>query len=396
MAIFRSVLKGQFEYFLMTWFVVAAFNGVFAYFIREQHELVSLGFTFWFSGFVGSLFSAKIRFFQERYFSVLKSNCKNIRLLWFLVFFQNYLLLVFSVAFFILWRLVFKIELLPQISVWEYVSYLVLIYLVMCCIDGNQLVDRAQLVTGSRKEIAKQVLLVVFAMVFASILIWVYRDYSALLALTVAALAFVFMFSRTDEFVKTIPKNINWKITSALSGVVIFVQVCLGFADYKLSTTQNFVLRPEHTWSYADIKNVKTIEDWILWQNKLSSLAPMTAEQVIGSYEILAQLCPPVPRDTPLVVSCVGVPGYVEYQSTGKTLRSEEDVLKLMSASTEYAQIMGLLYARKLKKPLSKDLILAIEYIAEKESTIQGLARNTLTFAVPDNYIGVLKIQTNK
>lgn len=395
MAIFKLILREQLKTLLITWSAVLMVVFILEYFVMSNDpEQGSLLFMGWFFGFVISIATTKAQFFQERYSSVLKSNSRNIFTFWSLIFFQNLILLGLCILVFPLLNAIKVVQVPPLISQFEYLGGLVIVFMYMCFMDSLQLVDRIQRNVWAKKEMLKLIIsiLVISIVIFFLAYMYIFSPLAAIASASLFALSgFIF---RGDDFVKSVPLKSRLKFLLLGSAAIAVFQLLLAIGDQKFSKNPTYVVRHLKPWSYDDIKAVKSIEGWIAWQNKLSSLKTMSAEQLIASYELLTQLCPPTPRDAPLTVHCVGEPGLTDFQTTGKDSRSEEDVLKLMSASTEYAQIMGLLYARKLLKPLSKDVILAIEYIAEKESTIQGMARNTLTQSYPQNYIGTLRIQT--
>lgn len=339
----------------------------------------------------------KTKFIQERYFSILKLSYSSILNLWKTILLHNFLLLGLGVSIGFATLYFFKVPLWESASLGTIVSSVFFVLIIMCGMDGSQIVEQLDRHRFRDLGVAKSVLFLCGALFFATFCIWIFVELSPLVAVFTFTLVFggcVFLLS--DELVKTIPSRRRWHLYFGFSMVVSLLQVLLGYADYRYSRTMNYIVVPKNTWAFSDIEKVKTIEDWVYWQNKSQSLDALTPEEIIASYDRLQMLCPPRARDNTLAVDCVGEERLTDYQYTGLKVRSDEEVLQLLSAPTEYAQMVGIFYARRLPKPLSRDLILAIEYIAEREGNIQGLAKNTMSESYSKEYRGGFTVRVER
>lgn len=386
MAVFRRLLLAQIQTIVIFSITIFIIMLLISYFVGGLPP-GEVSIMFWEVTFFLSLYIAKMQFIQGRYFSVLKNQAKNLRSLWLNVIIQNILLFCIAGLSFLLFSKFAPFKISDQMSVWLFASILLTTFLLMCYSDSFQIMDRIQSGAPQRTQVLRLLALMVTIFLLLAGLLLVYVQTSPLLACLLLNVVLLYiLIYRSHEAKKTIPAPAKFKIFISLVALIIIYEGLLGYGDYRFSNVADFYIRPEKTWSFSESKNIKSIEDWVYWQNKLKSLDPMSADEIIASYEILNKYCPPVPRDNPLRVECNGSAELRDYQYTGKKPKSEEDVLRLLSAPSEYSQIIGIIYSRKLKKPMSRDLIVAIEYIADKESTIQGLARNTLTQSYPTDY----------
>lgn len=375
--------------------VLAGIAAIYFYFGRHEDLKVVL-WNIWFAGAAFALFYVKTMFIQQRHFSVLKANAYSLRALWRWLLLQNAILIAFSilVLVFLCWFFRFAVE--DFISPWLYMSCVASSLLVMTAMDGNQYglsTTSNAYNMGFRKSF-----LIGFGSSLAFVILgWIFIDVSPLLAFCLLMLGLTFgsLFS-DSEIGKSFTSSYRWKIFALFAILILVTQAVFGYCDLKFSRVPSYAVVPKATWKFTDIENVKSIEDWVYWQNKLKTLDVMTTEQIIASYDKLHMYCPPRARDNTMEVECVGEENLRDYQFTGFKNRTEEDVLKLLSASTEYSQMMGLLYARKLPKPLSRDMIVAVEYIADKEGNLQGLAKNTLSQSFAKDYRGGFVIRVVK
>lgn len=413
MAVFNRLLYSQIKTIMLSWVLVTAIMLIARMFIQTQHLFSEICFNLMFFGSIFSVMSSKAHFAQGRYGVILKNSTKNLKSYWYLIVLQNVIIL--SLTFFIIVILSKSINLnIPEeylqdhidgllvsvnvlrLSTLSWLSISILMLLVLILADCSNPIDRmSRGITDTKTQLVKVVrwiLIYVCVVIIASI-----GFVSPLLAISLVTL-FIYLLGifLNDECIKTLPRNVRLKTASYGSFVLIFIFLVIGLVEYKVDHNSYFLYMRPKSWSYSDIEKVKNIEEWIMWQNKLKSQDVLTVEQLMETYDKVSQYCPPHSRDNPLTIECEGLNGYRDYQFTSKTLRSEEDVLKLLSSSNEYTQIMGLMYARKLQKPLSKSVILAVEFIAEKESTIQGLARNTLSMSFPIDYRDGMLFVTKK
>lgn len=385
MAISLRILFDQLRWQIIVWNVVLSLFAAFYFYYGYFEGLKDIAWGVWVIGFVFSQMVVKTMFTSSRHLSVLKANVKNLKYLWCSIFFQNMVLI--SVDFLVLAFLLymFRVDPFSYISLWEYISIIVAVLIVMCGSDGTSYSENYRRNVYGKGWILSLTVLVFLAIGYLSMAI--HQEVSPLVAYYVVSVVLSGFFAfGTDEIEKTFSKKLKYKMFAMAMIAFTVMQGVFGVLDYKYSKGSQYVIAPKYTWSFQGLESVKSVEDWVEWQNNLKTLDDMSVEQIIASYDRLQMLCSPKARDTILVVRCPGELRMQDYQYTGFKRRSEEEVLKLLSAPTEYAQMMGLLYARKLEKPLSRDMITAIEYVAEKESHIQLLAKNTLTESYPEDY----------
>jgi hypothetical protein len=394
-AVFNRLLFSQIKIIMFVWTAVTLLM-LGARLLTQSNILFgALSLTFIILGFYAGILSPKALFIHGRYLPVLKLSAKNLRLFWLMLILQNFIVILLNVVVGFVCAYSIRSN-FPQdymqesesiFSVSGYICIYMILHLLMVAVDCSQSFDRASSSVFDKKTQARQIVLMVFFILFLYVVSLVYKELSPLLAFALGTLVlFVMVMFLNNQIIRSLNRQLQIKFS--LRGIGILTLVFSSIAVFEMQTVQSstFLLVRDYKWTFSDIQKVTTIEEWILWQNKLKSQEVMTVDQLIESYEKVNQYCPPKPRDNPLSVQCEGLNGYRDYQYTSVPLRTEEDVLKLLSSSNEYAQIMGLMYARKLQKPLSRNIIVAVEFIAEKESTIQGLARNTLSNSFPDNY----------
>ncbi len=386
MAIRSHILLDQIRWQIIVWNISLAVLAAIYFYYGYFEQLKAISWFVWLVGSGAGIITAKVKFQTSRHLLVLKSTSSNIKNLLIFVCFQNLLLIAnaFLILFFLMY--IFNSSAFVEMSPWNYQALVFYGFLFMCASDLS--------LAGSGihpMKVKTSIWLIpvscVLGLGIAYAFIKIFEEYSPLLSTYLSYLVLLaFFFFATSDVVKLMPKRTRIKCYAISAMAFTVLQLLFGYVDYKYSTNPTYVFAPEQTWDFADIDKVKTIEDWVMWQNKLKTLDSLTAEQIIASYEKLQMLCPPKPRDDVTKVECVGEHRNRDYQFTGSKVRSEEEVLQLLSAPTEYAQMMGMFYARKIPKPLTADMIKAIEYIAEKDNNIQILAKNTLTQSYPADY----------
>lgn len=388
MAVFNRLLFSQLKIAMSSWLIITMLVAMARFFIPLDAAFSTLALTLVAFGLYGSVLVPKIYFINGRYLSVFKGTSRNNKTFWIKILSQNCILLTCALFVTFVIVVVSKIKLpddylrtLPALlSPPGICSLIVIVFIFMCFMDCNPVFEKMNRGMPDAKTQLKHYF---FSTVGVGLLygwFYMYMEFSPIFALALLSVgvltAGIFI---GDQSVKTLTRANQLKVSMLSLLCVAIIFSCIGFYEYRKSPKSQFLLVSHSDWKFEDIQKVTNAEDWIIWQNQAGSIDKMNTDQLIEMYEKLNQYCPPFRRDTPLRFACHGTPGFRDYQYTGEKLRSEEDVIKLLSSSTEYGQIIGLMYARRLKKPLSKELIVAIERLAEKDGSIQNIARNTMT-----------------
>ena len=395
MAVFNRLLLSQIKVIALVWTVVTVFM-LGARWFAESHVLFGVFcIIFIMLGSYSGILLPKAYFVHGRYLSVLKLSAKNLKSFWFLLVLQNVIIIilnasvavmcVYSVAGHIKVNTIYDIPSLFTTS--GYMCLFIILLLLMIKLDCYQPFDKIGNSVIDKKNKLREIFSLLCLIVFFFAVGILYDKVSPLFAMAFGTvLVFVIMMFTNTQIIKSLHRGLQKKYAAVGAGSLFVVFSLIAVFEMQTVPESEFLWVRENKWAFSDIEKVTSVEEWMMWQNKLRGPDVLTVDQMVEIYDKVNQYCPPKPRDNPLFIECEGSGVYRDYQYTSTSPRSEEDVLKLMSSSNEYAQIMGLMYARKLQKPLSKDIIIAIEVIAEKESTIQGLARNTLSNSFPENY----------
>lgn len=137
----------------------------------------------------------------------------------------------------------------------------------------------------------------------------------------------------------------------------------------------------------TDFNSVETIDEWLLaYKRKHDSV---DVNEVILALNRLNEFCPSKPSDTPLTLVCSGAYGQNGLDLLFHRAWSETDLLKMLKSGSPYAELLGLVEARRLPKPLSAPMANAIEEFTRFPGKTSAVASRTLYLQKPHSAVGL-------
>ncbi len=190
------------------------------------------------------------------------------------------------------------------------------------------------------------------------------------------AILITLFFLSNSYILQSLSRKLRFKcIGSGLLGIVLLLFVSKFFDDKKQAAPFSFqkLIGIRSDWSYTDFEKIKTASQWIYYMNftKIAS-----AEHLDLAFNKLMILCPLIPTDQSIVVTCFEK-NAVASSTSVIVSKNETEILNQLSSPNSYIRLLGLIGARSVSK-FSAELTARLEDIRRTDSRYSMIADKTL------------------